>query len=63
MSCPSGDCGCNCHINPPCRHCVEDHDNVDGYPECSGCSLVFYNETEKEMEEHKALCRFGLQEP
>ncbi len=23
------DCpGCSCHINPPCSHCVEDHNDL-----------------------------------
>lgn len=20
---PTCDCGCSCHINPPCRHCTD----------------------------------------
>lgn len=38
MSCDFNKCGgCSCFINAPCSHCEEDHENINGIPECEIC--------------------------
>lgn len=32
VGCPTGCPGCSCHINPPCNHCVENHDGTGELP-------------------------------
>jgi hypothetical protein len=31
-NCPVSCGGCSCHINPPCSHCTDGHDPIDGGP-------------------------------
>ena len=52
MSCKKECGGCSCHINPPCTHCIEDHDNIDNHPECPNCGEIFYDMSEIDIRWH-----------
>lgn len=56
MSCRKECGGCTCFKSAPCKHCVEDHNNVDGHPECPDCGEILYDASELDMLRHKVEC-------